>query len=68
LKRGKCIFIGPSHVALVVKNPPANAGINKRSGFSPRIEKIPWRRAQQPAPVFLPGKCHVQRSLVGYSP
>ena len=32
------------------------------------VEKILWRRKQQPAPVFLPGKSHWQRSLVGYSP
>ena len=29
---------------------------------------IPWRREWQPAPVFLPGKLHGQRSLGGYSP
>ena len=29
--------------------------------------RIPWRRAWQPSPVFLPGKSHGQRSLVGYS-
>ena len=29
---------------------------------------IPWRRARQPTPVFLPGESHGQRSLVGYSP
>ena len=29
---------------------------------------IPWRRKWQPTPVFLPGKSHGQRSLVGYSP
>ena len=27
----------------------------------------PWRRKWQPTPVFLPGKSHGQRSLVGYS-
>ena len=27
-----------------------------------------WRRKWQPAPVFLPGKSHGQRSLAGYSP
>ena len=27
-----------------------------------------WRRKWQPTPVFLPGKPHGQRSLVGYSP
>ena len=29
---------------------------------------LPWRRAWQPTPVFLPGEVHGQRSLVGYSP
>ena len=28
----------------------------------------PWRRKWQPTPVFLPGKSHGLRSLVGYSP
>ena len=32
------------------------------------IRRIPWRRAWQPTPVFLPGESHGQRSLVGYSP
>ena len=30
--------------------------------------KISWRRQWQPTPVFLPGKSHGWRSLVGYSP
>ena len=30
--------------------------------------KIPWRRAWQPAAVFLPGESHGQRSLAGNSP
>ena len=28
----------------------------------------PRRRKWQPTPAFLPGKCHRQRSLAGYSP
>ena len=40
----------------------------KRLGFHPWVWKIPWRRKQQPAPVFLPGKSHEQRSLADYSP
>ena len=32
------------------------------------VQKTPWRRAWQPAPVFLPGESHGQRSLEGYSP
>ena len=30
--------------------------------------KIPWRKDWQPSPVFLAGRFHGQRSLVGYSP
>ena len=51
-------------MALVVKN----AGDNKRYRFHPWVGKIPWRRAWQPTPVFLPGESHGQRSLAGYSP
>ena len=36
--------------------------------FDPWIGEIPWRRAQQPTPVSLPGESHGQRSLEGYSP
>ena len=39
----------------VVKNPPASAA-DMRCGFDPWIGKIPWRRAWQPIPVFLPGE------------
>ena len=37
----------------------------RRCGFDPWVRKIPWRREWQPTPVFLPGECHGQRSLVG---
>ena len=57
-----------SQVALVVKDPSANAGDVRRWGFDPWVRKISWRRKWQPTPVSLPGKCHGQRSLVGYSP
>ena len=40
----------------------------RRCGFDPWVRKIPWREKWQPTPVFLPGKSHGQRSLVGYSP
>ena len=36
----------------------------KRCRFEPWVRKIPWRRKWQPAPVFLPGESHGQRSLV----
>ena len=40
----------------------------RRHGFDPWVGKIPWRRKWQPTPIFLPGKSHRQRSLVGYNP
>ena len=36
--------------------------------FDPWVRKIPWRREWQPTPVFLPGECHGQKSLVGCRP
>ena len=36
--------------------------------FNPWVRNFPWRRKWQLTPVFLLGKPHVQRSLVGYSP
>ena len=56
-------FLGGS----VVKNSSASAEDAGDPGFDPWIGKIPWRRKWQPTPVFLPGKAHGQRSLVGYS-
>ena len=50
-------------VAQTGKNLPAI-----KPGFDPSVVKIPWRRAWQPAQVFLPGESHGQRSLEGYSP
>ena len=32
------------------------------------VRKIPWSRKWDPAPVFLPGKFHGQKNLVGFSP
>ena len=49
----------------VVKNPSASA---KDGCLDPCARKNPWRRKWQPTSVFLPGKSHGQRSLVGYSP
>ena len=51
----------------MVKNSPASAR-DMRYGFDPWVGKIPWRRAWQPTPVFLPGEFHGQRSLAGCSP
>ena len=41
---------------------------HKRHVFSPSVGKIPWSWEWWPTPVFLSGKFHGQRSLVGYSP
>ena len=40
----------------------------RRHRFDPWVWKIPWRRKWEPTPVFLSGKSHGQRRLVGYSP
>ena len=52
----------------VVKKPPANAGNGGDKGSIPGSGRSPWRKKWQPTPIFLPGKSHGQRSLVGYSP
>ena len=39
----------------------------RRHGFYSWVAKI-LEEAWQPTPVFLPGECHGQRSLAGYSP
>ena len=41
---------------------------HRRHGLELWIRKIPWRRKWQPTPVFLPGKLHGHRGLVGYRP
>ena len=41
---------------------------HRRHRFNPWVREIPWRRKWQLTPVFLPGKFHGHRSLVGYSP
>ena len=51
----------------MIKNLPANAGDarheNLISGLGNR-----WSRKWQPTALFLPGKFHQQKSLVGYNP
>ena len=39
----------------------------RRRRFDPWVRKIPEMRKWQPTSIFLPGKFHGQRSLVGYS-
>ena len=38
----------------------------RRGRFHPWVRKFPWRREWLPAPVFLPGNSHRQRSLAGH--
>ena len=47
-----------------MKNLPAS----RRPRFYSWVRKIPWRKAWQPSPVFLPGESHGQRNQAGYSP
>ena len=51
----------------VVKNPPTMQE-TQMTGFSPWVRNILWMRQWQPTSIFLPGKSHGERSLVGYSP
>ena len=51
-----------SQVALVVKKLLANVGDTRDEASIPALGI--WK----PTPIFSPGKCHGQRSLVGYSP
>ena len=57
-----------SQGALVIKNPPCQCRRCEGFGFHLWVRKIPWSRKWHPSSVFLPGKFHGQRSLVGYSP
>ena len=50
------------------KEPACQCKRHKIGGFDPWVRRIPWRRAWQPSPVFLPGESHGQRSLAVYSP
>ena len=69
----KCQIVGfrdlerASLVDQWVKNLPAMQEIQEMQVLSLGW-KIPWRRAWQPSPIFLPGESHGQRSLAGYGP
>ena len=51
---------------------PSGSAVKKSScqcrghKFDPWVGKILWRREGKPTPVFMPGKSHGQRHLVGY--
>ena len=62
---GVCVWgVGASQVVLVVKSSSASAG---DASLIPVVGKVPWRKAWQPTPVFLPRKSQAQRSMAGYS-
>ena len=50
----------------VVKNLPAKTGDTRDAGSIPGSGRSP--REGNGIPIFFPGKCHGQKSLVGYSP
>ena len=53
----------PDQSAGVGLEPAYKCRRHKKCGFDPWIRKIPWRRAWQPAPIFLPGESHWNRRL-----
>ena len=61
-------FFSPLSLGFRVAQMVKNCLQCRRPGFDPWFGTIPWRRAWQPTPVFLPGESHGQKSLVGYSP
>ena len=65
INRDNLLVMWASLVAQTVKEPTFNA---EDLSLIPGEGKTPWRREQQPTPVFWPGEFHGQRSLVGYSP
>ena len=52
----------------VVKNQAVSAAVTGHTDSIPGSGTIPWRRAWQPTPVFLPRESQGQRSLVEYNP
>ena len=55
--------LGASQVVASGKESVCPCRRHKRCRFDPWVRKIPWRRARQLTPVFLPGNPHGQRSL-----
>ena len=52
----------------VVKNPPAKVGDTRDDSLILGLGRASREGKWQPTPILLPGKSHVQRSLVGYRP
>ena len=68
LLENKYYLYWASWVALVVKNPPANARGTRDWTSIPGWGRAPGGRHGKPTPVFLPRESHGQKSLVGYGP
>ena len=66
------VCFGKSYIVLRASSLVAGSAViclqSWRPRFDPWVRKIPWRKAWQPTPVFLPGESHEQRHLVGYGP
>ena len=64
-------FCGESYIGLPRQHSGKKSSCqyrrDRRCKIDPWVGKIPWRRKWQLTPVFLSGKSHGQRSLVGYS-
>ena len=50
------------------KEPTWQCRRHQRPGLHHWVRKIPWKKAWEPTPVFLPEGSSGQRSLAGYSP
>ena len=66
--KGLCPKIWASQVALVVKNPPANAGDLRDVGSIPRLGRSPGVGNGNPLQYSCLKNPIEQRSLSGYSP
>ena len=54
------------YMVLMVKNPPAVTGDIGNMGLIPELGRFLGEGNDNQNPVFLPGKFHGQRNLVGY--
>ena len=68
IKMCSCNDITTSMMASLVAQTVKNPLQCRRPGFNPWIGKIPWRKAWQLSPVFLPGESYGQKSLASPSP
>ena len=57
-----------SKVSNILGFPGGQCKRRRKHRFDPWVGKISWRRKWQPTPVFLPGKPHGWKSLLGCSP